>query len=275
MENKFQTYVATGGQSSRPFGQFKVPYPKWEPLTRPDIDWPDIGMNPKYKDWVICIEGEHFLPGVTAKEIDWFWSNMEKGYYLWAPGSHKRFQWIREPWEYGFTNSKHTSLENMSEDQILDLKVAAGDGYGMLLYNRYDMDIFPFDFCLKHCILEGQMDDEGHTWMILAHMWEDVEGGAVHRMVCATETLEQGKKIIRPDEFPHQKGVKNTFEHGEYELCWWLVFLPKLYDVWKDHPDPTQNVFYDLTVEKVGDYEWRYVEDNSIPVLERPENRNR
>lgn len=153
MENKFQTYVATGGQSSRPFGQFKVPYPKWERLEMPKIDWPDIGMNPKYKDWVICIEGEHFLPGVTSEMIDWFWSNMEKGYYLWAPGSHKRFQWIREPWEYGFTNSKHTSLENMSEDQILDLQVAAGDGYGMLLYNRYDMDIFPFDFCLKPYII--------------------------------------------------------------------------------------------------------------------------
>ena len=34
MENKFDKYVATGGQSSRPFGQFKVPYPKWERLYR-------------------------------------------------------------------------------------------------------------------------------------------------------------------------------------------------------------------------------------------------
>ncbi len=265
---EFDKYVATGGQSSRPFGQFKVPYPKWERLERP-TGYPEFNMNPDYKDWVICIEGEHFLPGVTAKMIDWFWCNMEKGYYLWAPGSHKRFQWIREPWQYGFTNSKHTSLENMSEDQILDLEVAAGDGFGMLLYNRYDMDIFPFDQCLEHCILEGQMDENGHTWMILAHMWEDVEGGCVHRMVCATETLEQTKKIIRPDEFPHKKGDMNTFEHGEYELSWWPKFLPKLYDVWKDHPDPTQNVYYDLTVEKIGDYKWKYKEDNSKPILEK------
>ena len=83
---EFDKYVATGGQSSRPFGQFKVPYPKWERLERP-TGYPEFNMNPDYKDWVICIEGEHFLPGVTSKMIDWFWCNMEKGYFLWAPGS--------------------------------------------------------------------------------------------------------------------------------------------------------------------------------------------
>lgn len=267
---EFDKYVGTGGQTSRPFGQFKVPYPKWTPLARPSMELPDIDLNPEYKEkgWAICIEGEHFLPGVTSEMIDWFWCNMEKGYYLWAPGSHKRFQWVREPWEYGFTNSKHTSLENMAEDHIIDLSVAAGDGYGMLLYDRYDLDIFPFDHCLKHVIVEGTKDENGHTWMLLAHMWEDVEGGAIHRMVCATETLELSRKVIRPDEFPHVKGTKNNFEHGEYELSWWPKFLPGLYNVWKDHPDPTQNVMYDLSVEQIGDYKWKYVHDNSKPILE-------
>ena len=269
---EFDKYVATGGQSSRPFGQFKVPYPKWERLEMPPAGkYPAFGMNPDYKDWSICIEAEHILPGVTSEMIDWFWCNMEKAYYLWAPGSHKRFQWIKEPWQYGFVNSKHTSLENMSEDQILDLSVAAGDGFGMLLYNRFDMDVFPFNSCLKHNILEGQTDENGHIWMILSHQWDDIEGGCVHRMVCATETLEQTKKIVRPDEYPHKLGNLNSFEHGEYEISWWPKFLPGLYNVWKDHPDPTQNVKYNLTVEQVGEYKWKYVEDNSLPVLERPE----
>ena len=83
MNNEFDKYVATGGQSSRPFGQFKVPYPKWERLKRPEevgiTDLPDIDLNPKYKEagWAICIEGDHFLPGVTSEMIDWFWCNME------------------------------------------------------------------------------------------------------------------------------------------------------------------------------------------------------
>lgn len=32
---KIESYVATGGQSARPFGQFVVPFPKWEPLEIP------------------------------------------------------------------------------------------------------------------------------------------------------------------------------------------------------------------------------------------------
>lgn len=42
------------------------------------------------KKWIIKEQCQHFLPGVTPEMLDWFWANMEKGYYLWAPGSHKR-----------------------------------------------------------------------------------------------------------------------------------------------------------------------------------------
>ncbi len=267
MENKFEHYVATGGQSSRPFGQFKVPYPKWEPLQIPE-GLPEFDLNPEYKEkgWAIGAVADHFVPGVTAKMIDWFWVNMEKGYYLWAPGSHKRFQWIREPWEYGLTNSKHTSLENMWEDHIIDLDVAAGDGYGMLLYNRYDFDIYPFNSCLEHAIIEGQMDENGETWMLLTHTWEDVEGGCIHRMAAATKDMESMAKILPPQNYPPKKTDRNVVEHCEFELSQWPVFLPGLYNVWKDHPDPTQNVYFDLSVEQIGDYKWKYVHDNTKPV---------
>lgn len=266
---EFDKYVATGGQSSRPFGQFVVPFPEWERLEIPKMEYPELDLNPEYeeKGWAILAIGAHYLPGVTSEMIDWFWSNMEKGYYLWAPGSHKRFQWIQEPWEYGFTNSKHTSLETMFDGQTLDLKVAAGNGYGMLLYNRYDMDWFPFNHCLKHCIVEGQKDENGDTWFLLAHMWEDVEGGSIHRMAGATRTLEDARKVLPPEEFPPVKGKLNTVEHCEYELSWWPKFLPGLYNVWKDHPDPTQNVKFDLSVEKIGDYKWKYINDNTKPVI--------
>ncbi len=272
----FDKYVATGGQTSRPFGQFHVPYPKWSHLQKPSelgIVLPEIDLNPEYKakGWHFQYEGQHFLPGVKAEEIDWFWSNMEKGYYLWAPGSHKRFQWIKEPWEVGFTNSAHTAVENMHEDQILDASVAAGDGYGMLKYNRYDMNWYPFDQIMDHVIIEGTQDENGHTWMLNIHMWQDVEGGCLHRTAGCTETMEQGAKILPPDEFPCPKGKINIIEHCEYEIYWWPKFLPDLYKVWKNHPDPTQNVVFDLSVKPVGDFKWAYVKDNTLPVLERPE----
>ena len=35
----------------------------------------------------------HEIPGVTPEMIDWFWDNMEKAYYLWAPDEHVSFVW--------------------------------------------------------------------------------------------------------------------------------------------------------------------------------------
>lgn len=33
------------------------------------------------------------LDGVTARMIDWFWSNMEKGFLLWHPEQHEPMSW--------------------------------------------------------------------------------------------------------------------------------------------------------------------------------------
>ncbi|MCD8217393.1 MAG: glycogen debranching protein [Clostridiales bacterium] len=270
---EFDKYVATGGQTSRPFGQFNVPYPKWEKLSLPTQELPEIDLNPRFKEmgWAFQYEGRHFIPGVTAEEFDWFWSNMEKGYYLWAPGSHKRFQWIKEPWQYGHTNSKHTCVENMHDGALVDPDVAAGDGYGMLLYNRYDMDVYPFNIIVdgegeEHVIIEGTETEDGHNWMLNCHMWKNVEGGIIHRTAGCTETLEDGRKVIPPDEFPVPRGKYNIIDHCEYEMANLPKFLPGLYKVWKDHPDPSQNVMFDLTVKKTGDYTWSYVTDNSKPI---------
>ena len=272
---KIPEYVSTGGQTSRPFGQINIPYVKWEKMPTPMEagfgELPPLDLIPELKEkgWCIQCEGMHFLPNVTSEMIDWFWCNMEKGYYLWAPGSHKRFQWIKEPWEVGFTNSVHTCVENMHEGTLVDMEVAAGTGYGMLLYHRYDMDVYPYDYAMKHVIIEGTEDENGHCWMLNIHMWEDVDGGVLHRTVAATETFEQGALILPPDEFPCPRGKYNVIDHCEYEITQWSEFLPGLYNVWKNHPDPTQNVMYDLSVEQTGPYTWKYVDDNSASVLKR------
>ena len=36
--------------------------------------------------------------------------------------------------------------------------------------------------------------------------------------------------------------------HAEYEASRWPAFLPALFQLWKGHPDPSQNVACDLTV---------------------------
>ena len=34
---------------------------------------------------------------VTPKMIDWFWSNMEKGFILWHPSQHEHLEWAKAP----------------------------------------------------------------------------------------------------------------------------------------------------------------------------------
>jgi len=44
--------------------------------------------------------GTHFdwqLDGVTPRMIDWFWSNMEKGFVLWHPEQHESLEWPVPP----------------------------------------------------------------------------------------------------------------------------------------------------------------------------------
>ena len=56
--------------------------------------------------------------------LDWFWANMEKGYYLWAPGSHKRFSWVKSPASVGMDKSVHMIAESCAKGR----SVFGGDG---------------------------------------------------------------------------------------------------------------------------------------------------
>ncbi|MCD8324439.1 MAG: glycogen debranching protein [Clostridiales bacterium] len=261
-------YAATAGQTSIPFGSSQAYWSKWERLPMAE-GLPEIDLNPEYqkKGWYFLFQAQHFIPNITARMLDWFWCNQEKCYYLWAPGSHKSFQWVREPWRYGFTNSGHISTETMLSGQELNPNVLCGSWYGMLAYDRFDMDAYPFDTCLDHCILEGSREEDGTVWLLTSHSWEDTEGGVLHRMAGCVDRYEKGIRVLSPHEFPIPGRVKNVISHMEYETSMWPKFLPKLYDVWKDHPDPAQNVFFDLRVRQTGPYRWEYLEDNTKPVV--------
>ena len=61
-------------------------------------------------------------------------------------------------------------------------------------------------------------------------------------------------------ENPDAKLVPNyATDHEDYEASQWPVFLPKLYDLWKDHPDPSQNVKCCLEVRRGADGRYHYV----------------
>ena len=63
--------------------------------------------------------------------------------------------------------------------------------------------------------------------------------------------------ILRKD--PDAKLVPNyETDHEDYEASQWPVFLPALYALWKNHPDPTQSVPCDLRVTQSGEGRFVY-----------------
>lgn len=256
------SYTANAGQTYMPFKEnIHVRLLPYEPLAKPEPPLPELKLNTmaQGKGWVLNAPCQHFLPGVTAAMLDWWWANMEKGYYLWAPGSHKRFSWVREPWKYGFVNSAHMISESVGEG------VAVFGGNGIQI-NRLDLSWFPFTEALEHVIAEGVFNARGEFVDMTVHMWQDAPGGCVHSTAAV-----MNPNISEPPAFVLEMLAEDptaelippsSTDHGEYEAARWPVFLPKLYELWKDHPDPTQSVPCDLRVEKTGPEVWCYAAEN-------------
>lgn len=260
--NHMTDYLPNAGQTYMPFQKnINVETLPYTPLPKPDPEIPELKLNQAAleKGWVIKSQSQHFLPGVTAKMLDWFWANMEKGYYLWAPGSHKRFSWVKAPWQYGFFHSVHMISEAVGKG----CPVFGGEGVEI---HRLGLDYFPFTAALAHVLVEGVFNDKDEFVDMTVHMWEDCEGGCRHiTAAVASSTVSEPPRFIKEmlAEDPTVKPVSPAeTDHGDYEASRWPVFLPKLYDLWKDHPDPSQNVACDLAVRTSADGKLEYVSSN-------------
>ena len=235
---------------------------------------------------------QQFLPGVTAEMMDWFWANMEKCYYLWAPGSHKSFRWIKAPWKYGFVHSVHEIVEPQGP-VMMRIEISRLD----------PAKWYPFSECLDHVICEGVVNSKGELNDSTIHMWQDVPGGCVHISTSIRNTriselpdcikrleekmkaaLPAGEKPMGPQfgsppmdqaggppampgmppmPQPGPDGKLNgSQDHASYESSRWQEFLPMMYQLWKGHPDPTQNVQCDLTVRKNENGRYCYIAEN-------------
>lgn len=257
-QNKPFEYVASAGQSGYPVANLTTHHlGGWEMPQRPEPLLPDPVLNEAHKDFFyVSPPLQHFLPGITAEMMDWFWANMEKCYFLWGPGSHKMFRWVKEPWKYGYVGSSHVIAENLYEGgPIIDFSDSP--------MTRLDMDEFPFMDALEHVLMEGRFDESGTVINNNIHMWQDCEGGLVHItcMIQSAAALPPGvtpEMVVQELSSPPEVG----YLHPDFEAARWPKFLPTLFELWKGHPDPTQNVLFDLSVQKNQDGNWEYVHEN-------------
>ena len=258
------SYIANAGQTYFPIqDNIKVAFMDYSPPLKPNppLSLLELTSEAKEKGFSLPSQKQHFLSGVTAEMMDWFWSNMEKCYYLWAPGSHKRFNWIKSPAEYGIEHSIHMIAESTEPG----LPVFGGEG--VEIHRLCLKEFYPFKTSLAHVLCEGVYNDIGELVDATIHEWEDTEGGVNHITATVVNTRASEppafvRKMIL--ENPEMKIVPNyATDHEDYEASQWPVFLPKLYEIWKNHPDPSQNVKCCLEVirDDRGRFSYKYEND--------------
>ena len=234
-----QRYTYTNGE---PVARYeRVPFEIAEVITT----YPPAEIHPKFADygWVVGHDVTEFIPGVTAEMVDWWWGNMEKGYHIWAPGEHYGFDWLVPPCEVGYEGSTEISYEF--------------DPYNPLIIVRESIEKLPLKDCFEHCWLTS--NKLGEAELLLVHMHQDVEGGIHWRTITIAKQWDLDYLDAHSDTFP-------TKSHMEYESGRLKDFLPQLWALWKDHPDPWQNVHFDLTVEQKPDGTWKHKYANKPPV---------
>ena len=256
-------YIANAGQTHLPVSEnTHVPFAEFEAPAKPDPPLPELTLTKEAiaKGYALPSQKQHFLPGVTEEMMDWFWANMEKCYYLWAPGSHKRFSWVKTPAEYGMEDSVHMIAESCGEG----LPIFGGDG--VEIHRLHLKECYPFETALKHVICEGVFNDAGELVDSTIHEWENVPGGLVHITATVQNTRASAPpafilEMLKND--PDIKIVPNyATDHEDFEASQWPIFLPTLYRLWEHHPDPSQNVKCNLEVVKDTEGHFRYLHEN-------------
>jgi hypothetical protein len=180
------------------------------------------------------------LEGVNASMVDWFWSNMEKGFILWHPSQHEALEWAVAPangnhvgaihiapqtWNDGKRQNLYIRFEALEDisDEIRDyliyehVVIAAGLGLG------------------EECLVNP--DPMGYR----IHQWERRDYGIVGKSSAIgtrkKETVEDGKIWAA---------------HCAEEIGNWEVFLPQLFTLYKVVDCPRRNPFTDLSIVGLG-----------------------
>ena len=61
--------------------------------------------------------------GVTARMVDWFWSNMEKGFILWHPEQHEPLEWAVPPKHGNPVGSIHIAPQTWNDGRRQNLYI--------------------------------------------------------------------------------------------------------------------------------------------------------
>lgn len=180
------------------------------------------------------------MEGVTARQIDWFWSNMEKGFILWHPEQHEPLSWPRPPVHGNPLGAVHNAPQTWDDGRRQDL------------YIRFERledlpDAVRDQICMEHVMVVAGL---GLTEAEIAT--DDPLGYRVHQWQ-KTDAGVEGRATAIGRRKPETAASGLTWaHHAAQEIGNWEVFLPDLYRLYQVVTDPRRNPFADLSVTGTG-----------------------
>ena len=184
------------------------------------------------------------LDGVSARQIDWFWSNMEKGFVLWHPEQHEPMNWPIPPVHGNPLGAVHNAPQTWD------------DGLRQNLYIRFEhLADVPATLRARlkyaHAIIvaglgmdEASVHLTGDPMGYRLHQWQDRADGS--GVVGASTAVG----LRKPET--HADG-RVWAAHAATEIGNWAVFLPDLYRLYQVVTDPRRNPFADLSLTGSGE----------------------
>lgn len=193
------------------------------------------------------------LEGVTAKMIDWFWSNQDKCNILWHPSQHEPLIWGIPPVDGNPIGSVHIAPQTWDDGRRQNLYIQLRDVAE--IEEQFHKYIKYQHVIAGSCIGLGE-DALKHPdpWGYRIHTWEASDKGVIGQSTAIG---------TKPPETHDQKMV--WAEHAGEEVNNWEVFLPTLYNLYKVVVNPKCNPFADLSVEKTKEgFRYKYIDLSNL-----------
>lgn len=190
------------------------------------------------------------LEGVSARMIDWFWSNMEKGFILWYPEQHEPLEWPVPPNNGNPLGAIHNAPQTWDDGRRQNLYIRF-ERFADVAPEIRDVIVYGHAIIAAGLGMDEQSMRRGEPMGYRIHQAQPSDCGVVGRSSAIgthrPETIEDGKIWAA---------------HAGQEIGNWGRFLPQLYALYHVVTDPRRNPFTDLSVEGRGRdavYRWIHI----------------
>ncbi len=190
------------------------------------------------------LDWEH--EGITPRMIDWFWSNMEKGFVLWHPSEHEPLSWAVPVRPGALVGAVHLAPQTWSDGTFRNLYIRFEDPATL------DPEIQE-RIVYEHCVVAAGLGfgpeslEVSEPMGYRLHQWQKTDAGVVGRSSAI------GRRV---PESPEDGLV--WAKHCSEEIGNWGAFLPQLYALYGAVERPDLNPFADLSVVRDDDGVVRY-----------------